>query len=403
MLLHGGDGLFHGHAVQEAGIYHDARVVLEDKGLLRDVAALDHLHNGQAEGRGEVPVPLVVARHAHDNAGAVAHEDVVGDKQGDVLAVGGVHGLDALEPDARLLLVQLAPLEVGLPGGLGLVGGDFIPVLNLALPLFQEGVLRGDDHIGHAEEGVAPGGVDRQLVAVGGGEVHLRALGTADPVPLLDFNPVDEVHVLQVVNETVGVLGDGQHPLGFLLADDLAAAALADALHHFLVGQDDFAAGAPVHGHGCLIGQALLEHLEEDPLGPLVVVRVRGVDLPVPVEGVAQHAELLAEVLHVVVGDLGGVDVVFHGVVFRGQAEGVVADGEEDVIALHPLLPADDVHGGEGPGVAHMEALAGGVGELDEAEEFFLTSVAVDGGEGFFFQPFGLPFLFYGGEIVLHV
>ena len=96
-------------------------------------------------------------------------------------------------------------------------------------------------------------------------------------------------------------------------------------------------------------------------------------------------------------------DVILDGVVLRGQAEGVVADGEEDVIALHPLFPADDVHGGEGPGVAHMEALAGGVGELDEAEEFFLTSVAVDGGEGFFFQPFGLPLLFYGGKIVLHV
>ena len=53
--------------------------------------------------------------------------------------------------------------------------------------------------------------------------------------------------------------------------------------------------------------------------------------------------------------------------------------------------------------MAHMEALAGGVGELDEAEEFFPALVAVDGGEGFFFQPFGLPFLFYGGEIVLHV
>ena len=102
-------------------------------------------------------------------------------------------------------------------------------------------------------------------------------------------------------------------------------------------------------------------------------------------------------------GDFGGVDVVFHGVVFRGQAKGVVADGEEDVVALHPLFPADDVHGGEGPGVAHVEPLGGGVGELDEAEEFFAARVAVDGGEGFFFQPFGLPFFLNGGEIVLHV
>ena len=68
-------------------------------------------------------------------------------------------------------------------------------------------------------------------------------------------------------------------------------------------------------------------------------------------------------------GDVGGMDVVLDGVVLRGQAEGVKAHGEEDVVALHPLLPADDVHGREGPGVAHVQALAGGIGELDEAVE----------------------------------
>ena len=39
----------------------------------------------------------------------------------------------------------------------------------------------------------------------------------------------------------------------------------------------------------------MLEKLEEDPLGPLVVAGVRGVHHPVPVEGIAQHVKLLGK------------------------------------------------------------------------------------------------------------
>ena len=224
----------------------------------------------------------------------------------------------------------------------------------------------------------------------------------ADPVALLDLDPLDIVHIVQIVDQAVGVLGDGQHPLALFLADDLAAAALADALHHFLVGQYTLAAGAPVHGHGCLIGKALLEQLEEDPLGPLVVAGVGGVYHPVPVEGIAQHVKLLGEVGNVLLGNDGRMDVVLDGVVLRGQAEGIEADGEQHVVTLHPLLAADDVHGGEGTGVAHMEALTGGIGELDEAVELLPGLVPGDSGEGLFLQPLLLPFLFNGCKIVLH-
>ena len=113
--------------------------------------------------------------------------------------------------------------------------------------------------------------------------------------------------------------------------------------------------------------------------------------------------ELLAEVLDVVVGHLGGVDVVLNGVVLCGQAEGVIADGEQDVVALHPLLPADDVHGGEGPGVAHVEPLAGGIGELDQAEELLPSLVPGDGGEGLLLQPLLLPLFLNAGKIVFHI
>ena len=142
--------------------------------------------------------------------------------------------------------------------------------------------------------------------------------------------------------------------------------------------------------------------LEEDPLGPLVVAGVGGVDDPVPVEGVAQHLQLLGEVGDVVVGHLGGVDVVLDGVVLGGQAEGVVAHGEQDVVAVHPALPGHHVHGGVGPGVAHVQALAGGIGELYQSVVLGL-GVAGNGMVAAGLCPAVLPFAFDAVKLVFQL
>src|SRR5699024_587041 len=55
------------------------------------------------------------------------------------------------------------------------------------------------------------------------------------------------------------------------------------------------------------------------------------------------------------------------------------------------------------PGVAHVEPLAGGVGELDEAVKLLPGLVPGDGGEGLLLQPPLLPLLLNAGKIVLHV
>ena len=81
-------------------------------GLLLDVPAGDDLADGQAEGAGELPVALVVRGHGHDRAGAVAGQHVVGDPDGDLLAVDRVDGVGAGE-DAGLFLGQVGALELG--------------------------------------------------------------------------------------------------------------------------------------------------------------------------------------------------------------------------------------------------------------------------------------------------
>ena len=389
----------HGEAVQNTGIYHNAGGAV-GVGFLLHVAALDHLHNGEAELFGEFPVPGVVAGHRHNGAGTVAGEHIVGNVNGDFLPVYRVDRGHALQPDACFLFGHLGALKVGFAGGGLLISLDLLLIFQQPLPFFQQGMLWGNHHVGNAVEGVGPGGVHGELVAGGGGKVHLCAGGTANPVFLLGLHPLRVVHQIQVVDEAVGILGDFQHPLGLHLVHHRAAAALAHAVHHFLVGQHAFAGGTPVHGHLFLVGQTMLEQLQEDPLGPLVIVRVCGIDFPGPVEGDAQGLDLLLEAGNVLLRHLSRMHMVFDGVIFGGQAEGVPPDGVQHVPPFQAALAGHNVKGGVRARVPHVKALAGGVGKLYQGEEFRLVRL-VGGMEHPGFFPAILPLFFHQSVVVL--
>ena len=251
-------GLLHGHPVQKAGIDHDAGGAV-GKGFLFHIAALYHLDDGQAELFGELPVTGIVAGHRHDGAGAVAHQDVIGDENGGLLAVDGVDGHNAFQPHAGLFLGHFGALEVGLTGGSLPVRPHGIHIGDAVGPLIDIRVFRRHDHVGRAEQGIGAGGIDDQLIAAGGIKFDLGAGGTADPVDLGGLDALQVVHVGKVIDQALGVGGDLEHPLALYLVDDLAAAALADAVYHFLIGQHALAAGAPVDGHFLLIGQPVLK------------------------------------------------------------------------------------------------------------------------------------------------
>ena len=262
-------------------------------------------------------------------------------------------------------------------------------------------MLRAQHHVGGAEQGVRAGGVDHQIITGGGAEGDLGAVAAADPVLLLGDHPLDVVQPVQIVHQAVGVGGDPEHPLALDLVDHLAAAALAAAVDHLFVGQHHLAAGAPVDVHLFFIGKAVLVQLQKDPLGPAVVLRVGGVDLPVPVKGQAQRLELAFEAGHVVFGDDLRVDVVLHGEVLGGQAKGVPPHGVEHVVAAKALFAGHDVQRGVAAGMAHMQPLPAGIGELHQGVELGLGMVDLHM-EGLFVLPHLLPLFLNGFVIVFH-
>ena len=349
----------------------------------------------------------------HDGAGAVGGEDVVGDVDRDFRVVHGIDAEEAVELHAGLVLGHLGALEVGLARGGVLVGADLVRVRDQPglEPLLHERVLGAHHHVGRAEERVAAGGVDHDLAdlrstisTVGAlrddAEHNLGAGGLADPVALhlLDaLGPVDRVDVLE---EALGVGGDPEHPLAHRAADHGVVAALGAAVDHLLVGEDGAEGGAPVHGHLGDVGEALLVELLEDPLRPLVVLRVAGADLAVPVVGEAERLDLARERRDVLVGRDLGVRARLDRVLLGGEAERVEAHRVQDVEALGALVAADDVRGGVALGVADVEAGAGGVGEHVQRVVLGLRG-EVDRGEGLLLLPALLPLLLDFGEVVV--
>ena len=84
------------HAGKRAGVHQDAVLLVglgEAAGRKFLPRGLDHHLDRLAVFPGELEVPLVVGRHRHDRAGAVAHEHKIGHENGHVPAGDGVHAV----------------------------------------------------------------------------------------------------------------------------------------------------------------------------------------------------------------------------------------------------------------------------------------------------------------------
>mmetsp|Transcript_16194 Transcript_16194/g.38513 ORF Transcript_16194/g.38513 Transcript_16194/m.38513 type:complete len:277 (-) Transcript_16194:215-1045(-) len=276
-------------------------------------------------------------------------------------------------------------------------------------------MLRREHDVGRAHEGVGPRREDldhvvgqrlgRGALSLGGrrdAEVDVRALRAADPVLLRGLRalwPVDPAR-LEVVGEAVGVRGDLQDPLAQRHPDDREAATLGEAVDDLLVGEHRAELGAPVDELLVLEGEAALEELQEDPLGPLDVPHVGRRQLALPVVREAERLELSLEVSDVLLGRLFGVRPRVDRVLLGRKAEGVPAHGMQHVEVLHPPVPSHDVRSGVAFRVTHVQARARRVREHVQ-HVLLLLALAPARGEGVLRLPVLLPLGLHRRVVVL--
>ena len=198
--------------------------------------------------------------HGHDRAGAVAHHHVVGDPDGDWLAVDGIGRIGTGE-DAGLVLVEVAAVHVGL-GGAGFLIGFNRGFLIGAGDFRDEGMLGREHHVSRTKQRVRTGGENGDRVAVQL-EVHLRAFAAADPVFLEQLDAFRPVERVEFVDEALRVFGDPQHPLAERAALD--GVAFGFPLFDFLVGEHGAEVRRPPDGRVGDEGEADLVDLVAGP------------------------------------------------------------------------------------------------------------------------------------------
>ena len=273
------------------------------------------------------------------------------------------------------------------------------------------------------------------------------------------FQAVGPVDKFQSVEQTLGVGGDTQRPLAHQLAFHGIAAADGESAHHLVVGKHGAQLGTPVYGYVGKVGQTVVhqrlltflfgkgvplfggdverfaaggveavgavlrevflqiadrqgfvglvavvavEQLDKSPLCPFVIFWITGAYLAAPVEGESYFVELFAVACNILFGGDGGGLTGLYGVLFGGQAVGVVAHGVQHVETFQAFVACKDVAGYVSEGVSHMQSRSRGVGEHVEDVVFGFVGDVV-GAVGLIFAPVVLPFAFDVVEIVIHI
>ncbi len=129
----------------------------------------------------------------------------------------------------------------------------------------------------------------------------------------------------------------------------------------------------------------------------MIVVRICGVDLPVPVKRIPKRLQLFLKVLHIVLRHNFGMDMVFDRIIFRGKAESIPSHGIQHIISFHPPLARHNVKGRVRAGMSHMKPLPGRIREFHQRIIFGL-GIILRGGKSLVFLPDLLPlsFNFFG-------
>ena len=410
-------------------------------------------------------VAAVVRRHSHNSTRAVAGQNVVAHPDGYALLGKRIDSVGACKNAAHLLHLGLAlaftavlgPGHVGFHLGLAVGRGD----------AFNQLVLRAQHHKGDTEDSIGTCGENLKTRCGLGSELrhiglcagqhvgiglHIErepyggTLAATNPVALYLFEALAPVHLLQSVDQTLGVGRYAQAPLAHQFALDGIAAAHRQAVDNLIVSQHRTQLGAPVDRYVGKVGQTIVhkqvltlflahrvplggtvvallelgnqltygagllkllvvivvEELQECPLRPFVVGGVAGAHLAVPVKAETYLVQLLTIAVDVLLSGDGRMLARLDCILLGRQAVGVISHRVQDVEATQPLVAGIDVAGYVAQRVADVQPRPRRIGEHIEHIIMRLVRIVLYV-IGLLLTPVTLPFRFDFAKIVVHL
>ena len=150
-----------------------------------------------------------------------------------------------------------------------------------------------------------------------------------------------------------------------------------------------------------IVAVVAVEHLEECPLGPMVIFRFAGTDFAVPVERETYLIQLFAVSVDIVDGRNCRVLSRLYGILLCWKTVSVISHGIQYIETLQSFVAGVNIRSNVSQRMTYVQSRAGGVGEHVQHIKFLLRFVFRHL-VGFVFHPPFLPFLFNLPEIVFH-
>ena len=165
-------------------------------------------------------------------------------------------------------------------------------------------------------------------------KINLCAIGFTDPVGLHFLNLFGPIELIQIVQESVRILGDPKHPLTEIFLGNFRAATFTLAVDNLFIGKPGLTGRTPINRHLLFISKAVLKHLYKDPLRPFIKIRIRGVDLTVPIINRCDLIDLSFDIIDIVLCGNRRMNAHLDGIILCGKSECIPSHGMDQIVTV---------------------------------------------------------------------
>ena len=246
------------HAVPVAGVYDDTVTCVSFRQRLSFILAFgqDNRDDGQFEFCRKIKVTFIMRRYTHYCTGTIISQYIVSNPDRDFLAVYGVHAVGARKYACFFFICHTVN---------GRFCRCFVAVFFYGILLLcgcqcsQTFIFGSQHHKGTAVQCIRSCGVNSDfIIRACQLEINLSTIGFANPVGLHFLYLIRPIQLIQILQQSVCVCCDFQHPLTQVFLCYNSTAAFMHTTGSLFVCQYAFTFGTPVQRHFLFISQTQL-------------------------------------------------------------------------------------------------------------------------------------------------